>query len=129
MEISISDCKQSSRSTAICTFFPSLFRLTALHGFRLVSHCGAKQVKPCKSTAVVPASPAVHTALCELLGVSIKLMTPPYQFAHRSAIYKFGQESDRVGVNTHAIRFGCKPKKGSVQVWSKCDVRSAILSV
>lgn len=92
---------------------------------RAGSHCCDAGTLPIHCGFLV----AVHTALCELLGVSIKLMTPPYQFAHRSAIYKFGQESDRVGVNTHAIRFGCKPKKGSVQVWSKCDVRSAILSV
>lgn len=54
-----------------------------------------------------------HCPLLTTVGVNTKLMAPPDRFADRNANCEFRQESDCMGVHTHAIWFWCGQKKGS----------------
>lgn len=67
-----------------------------------------------------------HCPLLTTVGVNTKLMAPPDRFADRNANCEFRQESDCMGVHTHAIWFWCGQKKGPARVWSKCDANLAI---
>ena len=98
--------------SALCSPALTDHHFHLLSGFTQV-RCG-NPANPLRVPTSHPTRMAVHTAIYELLGsVNTKLMTPPFQIAYRTANCQFGHESDRIGVNTHAVLILVRTKKKS----------------